>query len=76
MEITLEMLDNDTITTLLVMGDFCNIDISDLIKVSPTFDTYEIITTFIVVQHEPHQTFRYQSLIDALQKFNEIEELA
>lgn len=75
MEITLEMLDNETITTLLVMGEFCNIDISDLIKVSPNFDAYEIITTFIVVQHKPHQTFRYQSLVDALQKFNEIEEI-
>jgi len=81
MEITLEMLDNDQVCSLLVAGDFCHLDICNLIKVpAPNFDTYEIVTTFEVEQFFKDPTkkteiFRYQSLVDALQKFNEIEEL-
>jgi hypothetical protein len=80
MEITLEMLNNDYVTALLVAGDYCRLEICTEVKVfEPNFDTYEIITTFVIERFFKNSTkrsefFRYQNLIDALQKFNEIEE--
>ena len=81
MEITLEMLNDEQACTRLLAGDNCCLDVCFLIKVPPpNFDTYKVITTFEVEQFHKNlkktEIFRYQNLVDALQKFNEIEELA
>lgn len=75
----LEMFDDDRVSTLLAAGDNCLLNISNLIKVFEPLTEYTIITTFEVVIFAKDPTkgsefFRYQNLIDALQKFNEIEE--
>lgn len=80
MEITLEMFNNDYVSALLVAGDYCRLSVQTVINVfPPNFDTYTINTTFLVEQffedNRESEFHRYQSLVDALQKFNEIEEL-
>ena len=84
MEITLEMLDDELTGSLLLWGKNCHLDICNLVKVQPpNFETCEIVTTFEIYSTKPTKgsgnivgepLFRYQNLVDALQKFNEIEE--